>query len=229
MTQILPSCIVVVAVIVASYCHGAEVLDQSNFVPPDDAYSALVSRDDLRAGQVITVGLTGKLSRVELGLFRERDLPEPAFVDIAKTLNGVPDFTPAGRLATIEVNPQQLPYPFGFPAVAIPQYTISLDFSSSELEFVAGDTFAIIMRASTNGYAWWTSHETRNPYAGGDAFHLFTFNNQLVHFTNVDTHFRTYMTVEVPEPSMFVVSVSAVLGLSLMRSRIAATGRRVAL
>jgi len=211
--------ITLVSLVGSTDCQAIELLDQSNVVQPGGSFSSLVSEEDLRAGQVVTVGMAGKLSRIDLGLFREHDLPESVFIDVAKVVNGIPDFTTGGRLATTEVASNQLPFILSFPAAATPKYTISLDFFASDLEFSVGDRFAIVMRAPTNGYHWWTSHEEPNTYLGGDIFQLSTFNNLLIHYTDSGAHFRTYMAVEVPEPSAFMACLIGLLGLPLLRAR----------
>lgn len=70
--------ITLVSLVGSTDCQAIELLDQSNVVQPGGSFSSLVSEEDLRAGQVVTVGMAGKLSRIDLGLFRERDLQESA-------------------------------------------------------------------------------------------------------------------------------------------------------
>lgn len=168
----------------------------------------MVTASGLRASQVVTAGVAGRLSRVDLGLFRERSLAESAFIDVSLAANGLPDLSPAGRLATVEVSSLQLPLIASIPEASAPSYTISLDFASADLQFAAGASFSIVMRSSTDGYHWWSSSRPPNAYAGGDTFHLATDTNLFLHFVNSDAHFRTYMEIPEPASCMLVALVS---------------------
>jgi hypothetical protein len=219
--MILRLCCIIVALSALGFsrCHGIMVIDQINAIPTGDDFGTMVTESGLRASQVVTAGVAGRLSRIDLGLFRERNLAESAFIDVSLAVNGLPDLSPAGRLATVEVSPLQLPLIASIPEASAPYYTISLDFASADLQFAAGDSFSIVMRSSTNGYHWWSSSRPPNAYAGGDTFHLATDTNLFIHFLSSDAHFRTYMEIPEPASSMLVALVGVALAMRARTER----------
>src|SRR4051812_36478207 len=130
--------------------NAADVLDQSNVVAPGttqiDSLIADVSRT---SGQTVRAGLTGTLSRVELGVYREYDFSQPLFVDIVRTQSGQLSFAAADRLATRTVTNFQVPLLTTFAQINAPAFTLSVDYSSSNLTFNSGDMFGIVLRSDS--------------------------------------------------------------------------------
>ena len=103
-----------------------------------------------------TAGLTGQLDRVSLTFGGASSLPEEITVEFANTVAGVPgtDVLASGTVASSAI-------PEGF-------LQFDIDFASPA-SVVAGATYAIVLPATSAGYAF-LGHQAPGMYAGGDAY-----------------------------------------------------------
>jgi hypothetical protein len=191
-------------------------LDQIHAVPPNpNQANAYGLSSFTEAAQTFTVGVSGTLANIDVGLYR----PSSAFegtivVDISRVVAGVPDFSEAGVLARRTVSNSTIPVLSVFD-VFTPVFSLSVDFSDTSLNVTPGNTLAIILRPNTTGsdyYNWWANVAGGPSYAGGKFFQRQTSNGSITDAgTQYDAHFRTF--VLVPEPSSLALGVLAVLGL----------------
>jgi hypothetical protein len=218
----------VLAICFSASCYGALIVDQSNvavIAPPPGGNRSLVPNINNTSVQVVTAGVTGKLFRIELGVFRFMEgFEDPLLVDIASTAGQLPDFSPSARLATrtilrddVAINPD--PHSASF--------SLSVDFSADNLYFEQGEQFAIMLRSDQPGlcYGWWINSPVESTYAGGAAYSLYI----PPHPTNGlsehgDSQFRTY--VNVPEPSAFGLAAASLFALFFGR-KAAGMGERL--
>jgi hypothetical protein len=206
-----------VAVNIAPSRGAVEVQDQSNIIIFQNTgtgsfWKAMPIDSSSSLAQVITAGHTGKLTRVELGLGKVQPPPFPLFVDIVRTTADVPDFSEAGRLASRQVLASAISDPPNPP----PSFTLNVDFSAANLNFVAQDRFAIVLRtrAGPTFYMWWVNFNNEDTYPGGSAIKQARPAGQIVD-QGTDFHFRTF--VEIPEPSAFAIAASSLFALGFMR------------
>jgi hypothetical protein len=196
--------------------RGAQIVqDQSNVAMTATPMTAYVVDANYGEAQVVTAGLTGLLSRVELGVFRYAGHTEPLLVSIAPIIGGLPDLSTEAMLAMrsipfSEVSLERTPV----------SYNLTVDFSDEHLYFQAGQQFAIVLQSKEApryaGYAWWINLDM-DTYDGGS---VATFDAEypvpLLSPTD-DAHFRTF--VAVPEPATLALGASAVVCLAALRRK----------
>ena len=202
--------------------HAADVLDQSNVVAPaTTGTDALVVDERFAPGQTVRAGITGILSRVELGVFRGTNVASPMNVDIVRAQNGQPSFAAADRLATRTLTQGQIPLLTTFVQITAPAYTISVDFSGSNLTFNEGDFFGIVLRSNAQeffSYSWWVATYPVDTYAAGASFSFQYFNSSVLTHGGIDTQFATY--VVVPEPStLLLLGIGAISLLGYRKAK----------
>jgi hypothetical protein len=191
-------------VTVASGQNGQ--LDQNHDIPPNFSNAnAFGVGSDTFAAQSFTVGLTGWLSAIDVGLYR----PDVSFdgtikVDICRVVGGTPDFSETGVLARRIVSNSTIPVLQVFD-VFTPQFTLHVDFPSSSVSVIPGDSLAIVLRPNVTGsryYNWWTNTDAAHSYAGGGFFHYYPSDGRIVNEggTLADGEFRTFVS-NVPEPT----------------------------
>jgi hypothetical protein len=196
----------------------SEVLDQINAVP-QGGNGGLVIDSGFSEAQTFTVGVSGSLSRVELGVFKAGADAGPLTVDIIRVLNSQPSFAVADRLASQTLSFDGGGIPFNAP-LSQPAFTLSVDFSAADLQFNAGDQVGIALRSDSPPYGGYTVWQTTSSlYAGGHASSLRLSDNLLI--THYDTQFATYM-LTVPEPQ--TIGLVALAGFILGGRRARQTG-----
>lgn len=201
--------------------YAIDVLDQVNAVAPGTtSIGALVVDEMFAPGQTIRAGLTGILSHVELGVYRDSTVASPMFVDIVRTQAGKPSFAVADRLATRMVTQDQVPLRQTFAEKNAPGFTVSVDFLSSALSFNSGDLFAIALRSDAPqffSYYWWVSGDTINTYPAGSSYSYQYATNSVLGQGPKDTQFATY--VAVPEPTSGLLCIVAIVATQLRPQR----------
>jgi hypothetical protein len=175
-----------------------------------------VFHSDLDIAQTFTVGVSGVLSRVDLSMFRYRDVQSTALVDITRVIGIEPDFTEDGLLARRVVPASQVPL-YSRADHFNPRFTVSVDLSASGIVVRPNDVLAIVMRSdgvsgggADNFHAVWA---TRYDYERGNVFYYQPPTN-VVHIA-VDNYFRTF--VLIPEPS--TAALAALCGIWIATSR----------
>lgn len=212
---------------IAGSCQSAIILDQVNEVPPLNPEAnyypsvALLGNSTSRA-QTFTVGRTGKLAQVDLGL---TGFPQSSsyWVDvaIATVINGEPSYDSA--LASRRILSEDISLS---PVYLAPQFSLGVDFSPSDLRITAGETLAIIvtsnlLRSSSpiNVFGVWKGASGADSYPEGRSYYYDpNFINTSV--MSEDLHFRTF--VEVPEPvsaRLVLLAVACGLSVNLKRRR----------
>ncbi len=192
-------------------CQASILLDQVNEVQPGQWAIALLGNGGSRA-QTFTVGQTGKLARIEVGLTGAWQA-SAYWVDIAvaTVADGVPDFDSILASRRILSEDISLPYP------SVPKYSISGDFTSSEIQVTAGEMLALVVTSNlppvpgppTNVFGIWVNG---NSYPNGKSYYR-PYSEISEAFG--DFHFRTF--VEIPEPisaSLGMLGVACVLAMA---------------
>ena len=186
-----------------------QVVDQVN---PDnditDATGVLIKAGTV-TGQVITAGVSGQLTRIDLSLVKLAGTTHPLIVDIMPTAGDEPVFDEASRLARQVVPAAAVPNHPGFPP---PTLNVAVSFSG--LTFAAGDRYAVVLRSDQPDpydYEWYSNRF--NSYDGGSRYSL--IGDRLVR-SIADSQFRTYMTL-IPEPSTGALALISILGMAAFR------------
>jgi hypothetical protein len=152
--------------------------------------------------QVVTPGISGTLSRVELGVWRSRDTTVPLIVDIVEI--GEEMFYDTGRIAGRAVDASTVPVSN---AEIRPAFTVSVDFSDSNIRLIAGQPFAILLRADNElGYGWAGNINDLDTYPGGGVYG-YRLRPELITYKPRDAHFRTF--VLVPEPGALGIAATS--------------------
>jgi hypothetical protein len=203
--------------------YAADVLDQSSVVAPGTTSISSLEVDDSAApGQLVRAGLTGTLSRVDLGLFRQSNISSPLFVDVVRTQNGQPSFAAVDRLATRTLDPNQIPLRMTFAEVNAPAYTVSVDFSAAALSFNSGDFFGIVLRSDAHhffNYSWWVGNIPEDSYPAGASWSFQYSTSLVLSHGPTDTQFATY--VAVPEPStLLLLGIGAISLLGYRKAKL---------
>jgi hypothetical protein len=200
----------------------AATLDQSHVIQPDPTTAAYghVNEAGDRA-QTFTVGLGGRLDRLDLQVFRAQTEPllVPLRVEIRGTSGGVPLPDDAPVLASAALAPESVPYWNN--GVSQPVVLTPVDLSASNLVVSPGDVLAIVLRSSAPAgslaYAWQFQPTPGGGYAAGTPFSRErpvdgeTFRAE---HAQTDRGFQTYVTV--PEPAaaalLLLLVVPAIVG-----------------
>jgi hypothetical protein len=219
-----PTTLITLSMFVLNCCelYAADVLDQSNVVAPGTtSIDSLLVGETGASGQAVRAGITGILSRVELGVFRNHDVASPIMVDIVRTQNGQPSFAAGDRLATRTITQGQIPLLTSFAQFNAPAYTVSVDFSASGLTFNNGDLFGIVLRSNAReffDYSWWVAHFPVNTYPAGASFSFQYATSLVLPHGGIDTQFATY--VLVPEPSaLLLLGIGAISLLGYRKAK----------
>ena len=159
-------------------------------------------------GQVFTVGISGKLARVDVAIAQIIGVTEPLTLDLAKVIAGKPDFSSTGIIATRLINQSTVPL---YSHRLLGSFTHSIDFLSSDIPVVVGDKLAIVLRTKqdpSSAYVWF-GNDGAGAY--GHMNPTSTVINQC--FT---TNFRTFVE-SVPEPSAAAITFLALAGFGMLR------------
>lgn len=199
--------------------------------------ASFVTADNRGAAQTFTVGRSGTLSTIEVGLIRWADTESVLIADIRRVVNNVPDFSERGVLATRTMSSRILPI-VGYPGIYISQFTLAIDFQSDNLRVEVGDKLALYLHSSDvydpetiNQFPYWwidapagIGPERYDGYVGGDLYAPMSPTLVVpplppgIYPYNDDAHFRTY--VIAPEPSSATQLLLACLcGFSCRRRR----------
>ncbi|TWT30524.1 hypothetical protein KOR42_54520 [Thalassoglobus neptunius] len=169
--------------------------------------------DTVDRAQSFTATQSGKLTTIELQLWRNpTGNPSDDLSVSLTTLNGagLPDLT--GVLASRTVGALDIPTD-GFST----NFT-SVDFSSSMIDLIAGEMYAIVLTSNTGStpdwYLWSTSE--LNPYADGVSFFGI---GVLSPIPGQDSGFRVNAASVVPEPASAFLMLTGVCGVGLLRRR----------
>lgn len=166
----------------------APVLDQSNITyltfggagAPGSSVTAFQY-----VAQTFTVGISGTLAKVDLGLYRD-----PAAISGDVTLDIVPFSAFPGYDLSSSLFSTTLPI------ASIPLLTLDLttvDVSSANISVTAGDKFAIVLRRAS-GPSWvvWQDSDFSAPYGGGD-FYTWHPGEAVWRWVSGDHRFQTWV------------------------------------
>jgi hypothetical protein len=198
----------------ASYAGAAILVDQTHVGPETAIPGGMVPGEGRALGQVVTAGISGRLSRIDLGLWRNGEDLKPLYVDIT-TVSDTPGFEVADRLATRVVEWASVPS-----NIRLPHFDFGVDFSADDLRFNAGDRFAIVLRSEESTfpmprYIWSNRTNAQGTYPGG---RLFVKSESGVYEAFGDAYFRTYVEA-VPEPPAIAIVATSLIGLAATRRR----------
>ncbi len=192
-----------------------EVLDQSSLVPPGvDSIAGLVIDEEFSPGQTFASGVAGRLARIELGVYRSSaPVVAPLTVELVAVQGGLPNYSPAGTLASRVLPATAVPVISSFAEVSQPRVTLSVDFSADDIATTVGGMLAIVLRCDATrhlGYSWWLTNQGVSVYPGGRAA---TLQNgaSAPQPTFEDAHFRTF--VAIPEPASAVLVAIALVAM----------------
>jgi len=138
--------------------------------------------------QTFTVGIEGRLSRVDLAVFGHADVT----IDIRRTSLGVPLLSDerADQLGRAHVTPR--PFPRGL---------VSVDMRPFNIAMMPGDVLAVVLRGD-GVHNWLVAHDADATYPGGEAFvregaDWQTLDELFPTISQADFQFQTF----VPEPA----------------------------
>ncbi|HEY0651295.1 MAG TPA: PEPxxWA-CTERM sorting domain-containing protein [Phenylobacterium sp.] len=162
-------------------------------------------------GQSFTVGLTGKLARIDLAVFGTTYDSTPGGYTLSL------EQTPGVALASTHFDFADLVDPFLKDWSQAP----SFDLSAANVDVTAGEIYRIVLTVDPGAYAhfagWFeTADNVPFAYAGGNAF----INGFTVE--RIDYGFRTYVdTAAVPEPGTWALAILGfgLAGAALRRSQ----------
>lgn len=199
----------------------AAVLDQSYEPPttePGGGLSYGAIRSDVDSAQTFTVGVSGRLDRVDVAIYRQgSNLQEPLRVDVRRTVNGAPAEADSPVLASFELPPERLPVPL--PNPGDPVTFTSLDLSDFDIHVEPGDVLAIVAQseaidAAGPVYAWRLGPFGGDHYPRGGFFQRDAEGGHFVEGTGVlldDAGFRSYVTVPEPTAAALLVGLPYLL------------------
>lgn len=204
---------------VSAPANAAVVLDQNALNAPGfyGGFQVTASPSPFgyrEAGQTVTVGLTGVLSRIDLLI--GGDAAYNVRLSIRPVTSGIVNSSNASRLATFD-----LVSPFWGRSIS---YAVTqVNVSAANLFFTAGDSFAITLESlgGPSGNGGWASAAAQ--YPGGTGVNR--TSNSDAWQTSGDLSFATYVnTPAVPEPAtwaMLIAGFGAVGGAMRRRVRVA--------
>jgi len=196
--------------VVIQVCAAAPIalIDQHNEIRPQYAYyqSAMNSID---IGQTLTVGVTGKLTRLEMALYGDSDFGQFTIDVSTRSPNRPPDFSEASVLASTTVFKSAIP---SVSDVGLKPSFTAFDFEGGPL-VRAGDALAIILRNDAGSVSWW--HGVDNNYPG--SIYKFFSHSSLALLASAAGYFRSYVA-PVPEPSANFLAAACLFGASVVRS-----------
>jgi hypothetical protein len=196
-------------------CPAALVVDQEydvGVLPYMNGTTAVGIKDTSPAWQTFTVGITGQLARVDLGVYATLSQPLPLIVEVTSTVGDQPNLTPAGVLASRTVAASEIPV-LATPGAVDEYFSLSVDFSAELLDVTAGEHLAIVVRTDLDSivYSWWVNQgEVIDGYPGGKSI-LPTLGFR-------DSQFRTVVDV-VPEPSTVGLCLTGAAVVAALRRR----------
>lgn len=145
----------------------AAVLDQSSWGVPGQHRQAGAITGDNSVAQTFTVGISGALTRIDLGLFRSTaTTASDVLLDILPAPSGLSTFDLSGSRASVVIPIGTIPVCPDFCSSA-PSLTVSLP---SSVAVSAGDSWAIVLRrpGGTTFPEWVLWSESYNPSGGVD-------------------------------------------------------------
>jgi hypothetical protein len=160
---------------------AAEELDQSSEFASSIAYPVADYQD---VGQSFTVGITGKLSRIEVLLAKALSPPGDVTLTAYSTSNGVP----ATALGSASV-------PASAVSATTPTY-VSFDVSSFQIPVQTDDVMAFALSNPGSGLFLMPYESMPSHYGGGNGMYRFTSGSAWEPQPTFDYGFRTYVLVE---------------------------------
>jgi hypothetical protein len=207
------------ALFCAAGAAATDQLDQSVPIPSPSGGSGL--NHSFEYAQTFTVGRTGFLTRVVLGVEQFDGVTQNLLVDVRavdQLKNPLEANSPVLAFASIS--------PSAVPISGSVSPAVNVDLSAADLPVTAGEVLAIALRSNeTNGYYdWFGGPQGQDIYAGGSGYMRNQYTNGLwsTHIGSAaqDYSFKTYVSsTPVPEP----VSPAAILvlvGLLMRRKRV---------
>ena len=229
-TMVTMTATLLTSLLLGSIARAAPVLDQSNVFGPSTVGS--IAWREVSASfdeaQTITVGLAGKLTKIDLELDRYVNTVLPITIDLRVTnASNRPVEPDSPVLASFALTPAAVPVfpqPISFPYTG--QF-LSLDLSAFNVTVAPGNVLAIAARSDSPlsgisvGYLWRISEpQGSGIYPGGSAYTR-TTGNWFQVGTSDDFVFRTYVD-NVPEPA---AAAAMTTGLTLAAMFIVRRGR----
>jgi hypothetical protein len=189
------------------------------------AQAGFVSADNRGVAQTFTVGRSGILSAIEVGLIRTEDTESVLIADVRRVVSDVPDFSESGVLATRTLSSSLVPIE-SYPGIYLSRFTLAIDFNAANLPVVVGDKLAIHLHS--NGALertltsdpfpwWWIDASGRGGYDAGGVYAPALSTDVVpplppgIYPYYGDVHFRTF--VRVPEPASMLFILISVAGL----------------
>jgi hypothetical protein len=163
---------------------AAETLDQSNDFMSSIAYPVADYQD---VGQTFTVGLTGKLNRIEVLLAKTLNPTGNVTLTVYNTSSGIP-VTALGAASV--------------PASAVSATTptfVSFDVGSFQIAVANNDVMAFALSNPGNGLFLMPYESMPSHYSGGNGMYRFTPNGAWQLQSTFDYGFKTYVFVDEPD------------------------------
>jgi hypothetical protein len=193
--------------------HAIPVLDQHH-VPLDPVNGSAAIHSVVEWAQTFTVGISGRLVRIELLAGRDIEAPQGnLLIDVRPTIGGAPSEDNETVLYSATVSPTALPHFSDFP---LPFEFLALDLGPG-IPVLAGDVPAIVLRSPESlriGYGWGLTtceaSECPDLYPFGEAFVNVGGEGWRRSQLGIDAVFRTYVDpTDLPAPSSLALLLAA--------------------
>jgi len=158
---------------------GVEALDQA--MEPDPPRDSGSGPD---RAQTFTVGITGRLTRLDLQLYEESTPVAPLYIQIRPTTGGAPVEESTSALAGFAIIPGEIG--------TLPGEWATFDLTTFDIQVQKGDVLAIVLQSDDERWNW--QGEGADGYDDGNTFVRVAPTFPTFTEFDLDQGFRTYVT-----------------------------------
>ena len=192
------------------------IIDQDHIFTTSSGSAAAVESYQTIA-QTFTVGISGKLSAIDLLLFKNEEASGELTLSIYSTFNNAPDTTaPSLFSQSYPVSMLKLENPLNYADTT--DNLVKFNLSSANIKVVVGEVYAYVLtRSLYTNPDWVLAYELNSSKYMRGGFYLKQPQDLNWRAINsVDLGFRTYVS-KVPEPSTHTILALGLMGLASRR------------
>src|SRR4051812_48416825 len=146
-STVILSCLASDLLVMSAFAAFGTVDQEYHAVTYPNSQASFVAASNRGVAQTFTVGRSGILSAVEVGLIRLEDTESVLIADIRRVVSNVPDFSDNGILATRTMSSRILPIE-SYPGIYISRFTLAVDFLGDNLRVEVGDKLALHLHSN---------------------------------------------------------------------------------